>query len=38
MAKLNILEKYEIYSIIIKLGIINKGMPSGKNNTKKFSL
>ena len=29
---------YETYSIIIKKGIINTGTPSGKNNTKNFSL
>jgi len=35
IAKLNILEIYETYSIKIKNGIIIRGTPSGKNNEKK---
>lgn len=36
--RLKIREKYETYSIRISNGIINNGTPSGKNNTKYFSL
>lgn len=38
IAKLNIFEMYEMYSNIIKAGIIATGIPSGKNNSKYFSL
>jgi hypothetical protein len=38
IAKLNILEKYEIYSINMRKGTIGNGTPSGKNSTKKASL
>lgn len=38
IAKLNILEIYETYSIKIKNGIIITGTPSGKNKEKKCSL
>lgn len=38
IAKLNIFEMYEIYSNIIKAGIMATGIPSGKNNSKYFSL
>ena len=38
IARLKILEIYEIYSIIIKKGTIISGTPSGKNKTKKVCL
>jgi hypothetical protein len=34
IAKLNILDIYETYSINTNIGIINTGTPSGKNNVK----
>ena len=38
IAKLKIRDKYETYSIKIRKGIIGTGTPSGRNNTKYFSL